>query len=934
MPEPSVKSHDPRRSEEAPCVLVVGMHRSGTSATAGALRLLGLAMPRSEDLMVVANDNIHGHMESRLLSAFDDRLLADTGGSWERPPALPPGWHRDPALAESRQLAPAVFRTSFGAVEGPVAWKDPRASLLLPFWRDVLVRPLVGILSCRDPLEVAASLQARDDIPPALGIALWERYQREAIEGLRGLPVFVTHYRQALQDRDRWIAELSEFLRDAGVKITDPDPVALGKWLDPDLWHQRSGSSPRAARDADQLDPYSDRLHPAHQALVQELDRLEGPHAAFDPGQLPPPDPMASELLAARSETASAWNGLKWTAEMLERSAGELVRQVLGLAPERDADAQHVPPGLNATDDTATYHHWLEARGLRTHIGGREDEVELTPRTPPPVRVGWRARFSIVVPVYRTPVWALRRCVASVLAQTDGEWELCLSDDASSDHALEQTLAEFAELDPRIKISYREHNGGISAATNTALASATGDFVVFLDHDDELTPDALAHIAAAIDTSPRADVLYSDEDKTDESGERFSPAFKPDWSPDTLLSSAYMCHLFVVRKSLVDQLGGLRPEFDGSQDYDLMLRATEKAREVVHVPYVLYHWRVIAGSAAGDTTAKPWAYEAGRRAIADALARRGIDAVVDGDTVIAGMYNVRRKVVGQPLVSIVVPFRDEPSLLTQCYESICESPGYEPFEVVLVDNGSVLPETAVLLDQLADDPRVVLLEEPGPFSWAGINTDAAREASGDLLLFMNNDVEATTDGWLLALVEHAQRPEVGAVGARLLYPNRTIQHAGVVLGMNFGAAHVLQDLPEDSPGYLAWAFMTRNCTAVTGACMMTRREFFEEMGGFSLDLPISFSDIDYCLKAREAGKLVVYTPLAELVHHESHTRGHTDDAVELPRFLERWRGALAAGDPYHHPNLSRWRTWCPLSNEEEDELWRSFLSRLDRLPEN
>ncbi|HEV2360603.1 MAG TPA: glycosyltransferase, partial [Acidimicrobiales bacterium] len=269
--------------------------------------------------------------------------------------------------------------------------------------------------------------------------------------------------------------------------------------------------------------------------------------------------------------------------------------------------------------------------------------------------------------------------------------------------------------------------------------------------------------------------------------------------------------------------------------------------------------------------------------------------------------------------------------LTQCFDSICESPGYERFQVVLVDNGSKLPETAAILDRLAGDPRVLVLEEPGPFNWSKMNNDAAAMADGDLLLFMNNDVEATTEEWLLALVEHAQRPEVGAVGSRLLYPNRTIQHAGVVIGMHEGAGHVLQDIDESSPGYLSWAFMNRNCTALTGACLMTRRDVFEEMGGFSLDLPISFSDIDYCLKLREAGHLVVYTPLSELVHHESRTRGHTDDKLEIPRYLSKWRDQIAAGDPYYHPSLSRWRSWCPLSTEEEDRLWERFLLKLERL---
>jgi GT2 family glycosyltransferase len=313
------------------------------------------------------------------------------------------------------------------------------------------------------------------------------------------------------------------------------------------------------------------------------------------------------------------------------------------------------------------------------------------------------------------------------------------------------------------------------------------------------------------------------------------------------------------------------------------------------------------------------------------MARRGEEAEVSMNTPVPGLSHVRRRVRGEPLVSVIVPFKDEPGLLTQCVESLCEAPGYDRFEIVLVDNASTLPETATLLDRLSEHPRVVLLEEPGPFNCSTINNDAAAASSGDLLLFMNNDVEATTEGWLLPLVEHAQRPEVGAVGARLLYPNRTIQHAGVVLGMARAAAHVLQDCPEDHPGYLTWAWMTRDVSAVTGACMMTPRKLFEELGGFAADLPVAFNDIDYCLRLRQQGKLVVFTPLAELVHHESRTRGHTDDAVELPRFWQRWGHLVAAGDPYYNPNLSYWRQECPLASVEEEESWRTEMARILRL---
>jgi GT2 family glycosyltransferase len=900
----------PVRSVPAPCVLVVGMAEAGAPLVTGLLGMAGLRTERCGDL-----------------TSFEDRLLARLGGSWDRPPTLRQGWERSPALTEQRHLAPAAFRAALGP--GAEVWADDRASLLLAFWREVLDRPLVAILTCSDPLSAADRLAARAGLRQALGVALWDRYQRSAMEGLRGLPVLVSHVHAAVSDPANWAGDVCAFLRANRVEAVQPPAAALRSLVKSYVGDAAPVPAlPPAAEEALSM-------LPATRDLLDSLEKLAGPHETFDPPPAEAPDGWVTELLQARSDAAATWRGLVWAAEALERHAGEGLADLLGVPRRASGGGGHLDRSypLNATEDRATYAGWLADRGRPTRLPSREEHVSSPqPLVPATVAPAGRPRFSILVPVYKPPMWALERCVASVLDQTEASWELCLCDDASADRGLTEALEGFAEIDPRVKVTASAVNGGISQATNGALALATGEFVVFLDNDDELAPHALEAMSRAVDRNPEADVLYSDEDKTDEVGELFEPACKPDFAPDTLLSCAYMCHLLVVRRSLVEELGGLRSEYDGSQDYDLMLRATERARQVVHVPDVLYHWRMIAGSAAGDTSAKPWAYEAGHRALQDAMARRGEDAVVDADTPVAGLYHVRRRVTGDPLVSVIVPFKDEPALLTQCVESVCEAPGYDRFEMVLVDNGSVLPETATLLDQLSENPRVTLLEEPGPFNWSTINNGAAAASRGDLLLFMNNDVEATTPGWLLPMVEHAQRAEVGAVGARLLYPNRTIQHAGVVVGMSDAAAHVLQDLPEDHPGYLTWAFMTRNCSAVTGACMMTARSLFDELGGFAADLPVAFNDIDYCLRLRARGRLVVYTPLAELVHHESRTRGHTDDAVELPRFQARWAETIAAGDPYHNPNLSYWRPWCPLTSPEEDERWTRFLSSLERLP--
>lgn len=920
---PSSAAGGGRREPAAPCIAVLG----------------GTVESRSQVVDVLARLGVPALAP---LARFNEDLLSFLGGTWDRPPSVEPGWELDHALSERRPIAAAAFHVALDGTDGPVSWTDALLDLLFPFWRSVLDRPLAGILVARPAGSVAADLAARHRISPSLGMALYSRYQRSALQAVAGLPVFVSvgdglgsaPAEGAQGSLGAQLQELTGFLRSAGVKIADQDVEALLQSVPPAAGQPRS-PAPK---------PERAELLPGIARLAEACEAVAGGHELFVPPDLGEPDGFVEELLEARSDALLTLRGLEWAARRIARRPPAAMLRSFAQRrtppPPPDTSIDGYP--MNATQDEKAYHRWLEARGRPTRLPGRsetpDDPSFLAARTPPPALRGDPPAplFSVVVPVYRPPLWALVRCIASVLEQDFASFELCLCDDGSGDEDVTRCLERAARLDPRIVVTALEANGGISAATNRAIESASGQFIVFLDNDDELAPHALRAMAAAVGAEPLVDVLYSDEDKVDEWGRLRTPAFKPGWSPDTLLSCAYMCHLFVVRASLVKELGGLRSQLDGSQDYDLMLRATERAREIVHVPDVLYHWRTVPSSAAsGDSSVKPWAYEAGRLALVDAMERRGEPAEVTGDMAILGTYRVRRHVAaGRHRVSVIVPFRDEPSLLTQCVDSVLEAPGLDEdeIELCLVDNGSVLPETRVLLDELASDPRILLLEEPGPFNWSAINNAAAAAATGDLLLFMNNDVEATTAGWLGAMVEHAQRPEVGAVGARLLYPNRTIQHAGIVLGMGGIAAHVQQDLPEELTGYLNWTFMTRNCLAVTGACMMTRRDVFEELCGFAEDLPIAFNDVDFCLRIIESGRLVVYTPFAELVHHESRTRGHTDDAVEFPRFLRRWRTRLKAGDPYYHPSLTLWRQHCTLATPEEEEKWRNFLLTLEHLP--
>lgn len=624
----------------------------------------------------------------------------------------------------------------------------------------------------------------------------------------------------------------------------------------------------------------------------------------------------------------SAWPALLWEVDQL----------ALALFPQLTLQAEPPPePGYvaDAHHDTAGYRRWIGERvraGLEPPSPSAPGAqfVPSDDRPEPP----WVAApdtgpvVSILCPVYRPQPWYLRRCLESVRAQTYQRWQLCLCDDASGDLETTAILEEHAAADDRIIVTAHRDNGGISRATDTALQLATGTWTALLDHDDELAPQALARMVAAIEAHPDADIVYSDEDKfAAEDGLRFAPLFKPGWSPDLLLSYPYLGHLLVLRTELLRELGGLRPEFDGSQDYDLMLRATERATEVVHVPEVLYHWRIIPGSAAGDPDAKPWARQASRRVLEETLGRRGEDAWVE-DGPMLGIYHVRRRVTGAHRVSIIVPFRDQARLLRTCVDTLSAEPGWDDIEFVLVDNDSQEPETAALLQRLAERHDVVLAEHPGEFNWSAINNAAVTASSGDMLLFMNNDIEARQAGWLRAMLEHAQRPRVGAVGARLLYPSGRLQHGGVVLGIGGIAGHIMNYLPSGEAGHLNHAVVIRNYTAVTAACLLCRREVYDEVDGFDEQLAVAFNDVDFCLRVRDAGYDIVYTPLAELVHHESYTRGFTGFYADYRVFLDRWFERLRHGDPLYNANLSRIDPRCVLRPLQEDEEWDGILSRL------
>ncbi|MGH9102585.1 MAG: glycosyltransferase family 2 protein, partial [Acidimicrobiales bacterium] len=641
-------------------------------------------------------------------------------------------------------------------------------------------------------------------------------------------------------------------------------------------------------------------------SLFQALAATAGLHESWEPPELAPSpwcERLAGALASARRSDDAASSHAERLLDALERAAGYLVDAAGGepVTVERAAPQTPHSFGRDVGADPEGYREWFRERYLDYH-----------PRRLP---VPEGPTFSVVVPVYRPQRWMLERCVASVLAQSFPHLQLCLSLDGPQDAAVE-AYASSLEANEAVEVVRHPVNQGISGATNLAIAIATGQLVAVLDQDDEVTEEALEQIAVAALACPDADVIYSDEDKLDPAGRLCEPFFKPDWSPEYLDSLPYLGHLLVVRRRLLYDIGGLRSALDGAQDYDLMLRATERARRVVHVPEVLYHWRKAAGSAAADANAKPWAHRASRRALQGAVRRRGEDAEVARGP-IEGWYYVRRDIPDPAPVSIVIPFRDQPRLLRRCVDTLAGLSGYPLVELVLVDNDSEEPETLALMDRLAEQDSVRLVNHPGAFNWSAVNNHGVAEAAGHYLLFANNDLEARSPGWLRAMVEQAQRPAVGAVGARLLYPDGAIQHAGVVLGMGGTAGHVYVGLPPGEPGYMAMARVIRDVSAVTGACLLTRREVFEAVGGFDESYAVAFNDIDFCLRVGEAGYRIVYTPLAELVHHESRSRGYVDDTVETGLLVTRWHSEVSSPDPFYSPNLTRLRPDCSLPLPDE-----------------
>lgn len=616
--------------------------------------------------------------------------------------------------------------------------------------------------------------------------------------------------------------------------------------------------------------------------------------------------------------------GFRISASLDEISGKKILLKFTGSSVEKiyEIDVQKLrkeqkPKGffnrlLNRQENTqGDYEQWLKRHSLNRRQAWKQKHTSFD-RKP---------LISIVIPLYCTPLPYLKELIESIRKQTYGNWQLCLADGSP-----DETVHEFLKKNYRheVRISYKKlkSNGGISVNTNKAMELARGEYLMLCDHDDTLEPDALFEIVKAINDQD-ADVIYTDEDKVSMDGQHyFDPHFKSDFNLFRFRDNNYICHIFAVKRQVAEQAGYFRKEFDGAQDFDFIFRCCEKAEKIVHIPKVLYHWRCHMDSTAADPESKAYAFEAGRKAVEEHYKRMGIPARVEM-TERPGWYRSRLEIQGNPLISVIIPNKDHTEDLELCLSSMAKRTSYENYEVLVVENNSEEKETFAYYEKLHERyPRVRVLTWGKEFNYSSINNFAAEQAKGEYLLFLNNDVEILTPGWMEEMLGICQQKEVSVVGAKLYYPDDTIQHAGVVLGLGGIAGHVMCRASREDAGYFGRMVSVQEISAVTAACMLVDARDFRAAGGFDESFRVAFNDIDLCMKIRDMGKKIVFTPYAELYHYESKSRGLEDTPEkqyrfekEITRFREKWEDQLKNGDPYYSPNLSVTEGDCSLRED-------------------
>ena len=522
----------------------------------------------------------------------------------------------------------------------------------------------------------------------------------------------------------------------------------------------------------------------------------------------------------------------------------------------------------------------------------------------------YEPKISILVPMFNTPYNFFSELVDCLINQTYSNWELCLAD-GSPEQNIE--LKPIIEKDKRIKYKYLNENKGIAGNTNECIKMATGDFIALFDHDDLLPLHSLYEVVKAINENPDVEFIYTDEDKIDgNDGHRYGPHFKPDFSLDFLRANNYICHFSVFKKELMDKLEGERSKYDGAQDFDIILRMAENTRNIVHIPKILYHWRAHENSTAqAETDAKPYAFENGIKVIEDHLKRVGLKGKVEHGASL-GTYRIQYDIIGEPKVSIIIPNKDGKEYLEQCINSVLKESTYKNYEIIIVENNSEKEETFNYYKELEKNEKIEILKYPEKgFNYSKIINYGVKHCNGEYIIQLNSDTKVITKNWIETMLGFAQRDDVGAVGARLYYPDFTIQHAGIIIGVDRVAAHLFRGLPRDTHGYFSRESTIQDFSAVTAACMMNKKSIYEEVGYMNEELPVAFNDLDFCLKIRQKGKLVVYNPFVELIHYESKIRGYDTSSERQKKFLEEieafkklWPEIYENGDPYYNINFN------------------------------
>lgn len=554
----------------------------------------------------------------------------------------------------------------------------------------------------------------------------------------------------------------------------------------------------------------------------------------------------------------------------------------------------------NRKTNQEQYKIWMEKNELT------KEEIERQKA----YKFNFSPKISIVVPMYNTDEIFFKELVESIENQTYSNWELCLADGSETQN---ESLKQYYEKNKKIKYKFLNENKGISKNTNKAIEMATGEYIGFLDHDDLISQDALFEMLKVINENQNAEFIYSDEDKIDEQYERFEPYFKPDYSPETLACNNYITHFVVVKKELLDRVGKLNSEFNGAQDFDFVLRATSEAKDVVHISKILYHWRVHKSSTANVADAKPYAYEAGKRAVEAHLKRTGRNGIVEDGQDVPGIYKIKYEIEGNPKVSILIPNKDNINLLKTCIDSILKLTTYKNYEIVVIENNSEKKETLEYYNEISKNENVRILNSGiKEFNYSKIINFGVQNVDSEFVIQLNNDTKILNSDWLENMVGYAQNKEIGAVGARLYYEDKTIQHAGIIVGLSGIAGNMLVNLPYGKHAYFGREAATRNVAAVTGACLLCRRELYEEVGFMDEEkFKVAFNDVDFCLKLLEKGYRNIYNPYVELIHYESKSRGYEYTKEQEERFNKesenfktKWKKYIDY-DPYYNINFSR-----------------------------